>query len=156
MDNNRNETVPETQFLATALQKPLVSKRATPPPLLSVYSAAPSVTPVSTTASLPSIDLSLAISNFTSNASSSSSNPSDSHLKRRKLGELPEGFLKAEMSEDRKAEPMVMVDMTPPNSIANDDPNESNVQQRQDPLHDRAPLPRTDPTPRPYQSQCRG
>ena len=149
----------ETQFLATALQKPLASKRATPPPLLSVYSSAPSVTPVSNTASLPSIDLSLAISNFTSSASGSGSShhhPSDANLKRRKLTDgIPDGYLKTEVSDDRKTEPMAIVDMTPPNSIANDDTNESNLQ-RQDPLQDRAVLPRTDPTPRPYQSQCRG
>ncbi len=148
----------ETQFLAAALQKPLASKRATPPPLLSVYPTASSVTPVSTTASLPSIDLSLAISNFTSSASSSSSssNPSEVGTKKRKLAELPDGCLKTEMPEERKPEPhLVMVDMTPPNSIANDDPNELN-QPRQDPIQDRVPPPRTDPIPRPYQSQCRG
>lgn len=153
----RNETLQETQFLAAALQKPLASRRATPPPLLSVYTTPPSVTPVSTTASLPSIDLSVAISNFTSSASSSnSSSQSDVGLRKRKLAELPDGCMKMEMPEERKAENLILVDMTPPNSIANDDLNEPHPP-RQDPLQERAPAPpRTDPTPRPYQSQCRG
>ena len=158
-DSNKNETgVQETQFLAAALQKPLASKRATPPPLLSVYPTASSVTPVSTPSSLPSIDLGLAISNFTSNASSSGSgNPSEVGLKKRKLAtDHPDGCLKTETTDERKPEPhLAMVDMTPPNSIANDDLNEPN-QPRQDPLQDRVPPPRTDLTPRPYQSQCRG
>lgn len=60
------------------------------------------------------------------------------------------------MPEERKPEHLVMVDMTPPNSIANDDLNEPHPP-RQDPIQEvRAPQPRTDPTPRPYQSQCRG
>lgn len=152
----------ETQFLAAALQKPLSSKRATPPPLLSVYSSSLSVTPVTTTtsvtttASLPSLDLSLAISNFASSASSSSSsNPSDVGMRKRRMAETPDGYLKTEMPEERKTEHLAMTDMTPPNSITNEELSES-MQSRQESLQDRIPPSRTDPTPRPYQSQCRG
>jgi hypothetical protein len=161
-DSNKNDTsLQETQFLAAALQKPLSSKRVTPPPLLSVYPSTPSITPVTTTvttsASLPSLDLSLAISNFASNASSSSSNPSDVGLKKRKMVELPEGCFKTEMPEERKTEHLVMTDMTPPNSIANEELERTeSTHSRQEPVQERVPPPRADPTPRPYQSQCRG
>ena len=139
--------------MAAALQKPLV-KQATPP-ILSVYPSTPSVTPVSTTPSLPSIDLGLAISNFTSNASNSSS---DASVRKRKLMEQVADTPSKSEIEDRRGEHMVMVDMTPPSSI-NDEPQDSNQQQRQDPLsqENRAiPATRTDSTLRPYQSQCRG
>ncbi|KAI9558769.1 hypothetical protein GHT06_015558 [Daphnia sinensis] len=163
-DGNKNDTsMQETQFLAAALQKPLSSKRATPPPLLSVYSSALSVTPVTTTtsvtttASLPSLDLSLAISNFANSASSSSSsNPSDVGLKKRKMAEPPDGYLKTEIPEERRTEHLAMTDMTPPNSITNEELSESTQSRQELVVQERNPPPRSDPTPRPYQSQCRG
>ena len=147
--------VQETQFLATALQKPLVKQAITPTTLLSVYSSTPSGTPLSTTPSLPSIDLGLAISNFTSNPSNSSS---DAIVRKRKLMEQKDTATCKSETEDRRGDHMVMVDMTPPSSIINDEPQDSN-QHRQDTLSQEnrvIPSGRSDSTLRPYQSQCRG
>ena len=157
--NGKADAKQESQFLAAALQKPLTAKRTTPPPLLSVYQSTQPATPLSN-ATLPSIDLSLAISNFANNASGSSASaygtPSDASARKRKIADHQiDPCAKNDSPEDRKPEHLVMADMTPPNSIANDDPNEPN-HARQDPLQDRIPPARLDPTPRPYQSQCRG
>jgi hypothetical protein len=71
--------------------------------------------------------------------------------------ELPEGCLKTEMPEERKTEHLVMTDMTPPNSIANEELERTeSTQSRQEPVQERIHPPRVDPPARPYQSQCRG
>jgi hypothetical protein len=71
--------------------------------------------------------------------------------------ELPEGCFKTEMPEERKTEHLLMTDMTPPNSIANEELERTeSTHSRQEPVQERVPPPRADPTPRPYQSQCRG
>ena len=149
-----SENAQETQFLATALQKPTVKGKqgqTTPtPPLLSAYP--PALTPLSTTPSLPSIDLGLAISNFTSNAHSSNTSEATSSRKR-KLMEQIDTSCKSDVEERKRGDHLLMTDMTPPSSITNEEPHDSNPQHRQDPLA--IPSGRTEIL-RPYQSQCRG
>lgn len=150
-----SDNVQETQFLATALLKPLVKgkqgQRTPTPPLLSAYP--PAVTPLSSTPSLPSIDLGLAISNFTSNSAHSSNTSEATSSKKRKLMAQIDTSCKLEVEERTRSENLLMTYMTPPSSITNEEPQDSNQQHRQDPLA--IPSERTEIL-RPYQSQCRG
>ena len=141
-----SENAQETQFLATALQKPLNKGKqgqTTPtPPLLSAYP--PPATPLSAP-SLPSIDLGLAISNFTNNAANSSNASEAASTRKRRMIE--------QLDISTRGEHLSMTDMTPPSSIKNEESQDSNHQQRQDPLT--ISSVRTEML-RPYQSQCRG